>query len=105
MPIRTKFKIIGAAAAAANLLWEFNIAAKKEDKQTNNTNGNVILVKSIAISIFLISSANPGAIKLTKIGIKISTIKTKKKRPKKSKLKIWLAKIFDLDLLFTNSEE
>ena len=30
------FKIIGAAAAAANLLCEFKIAPKKEDKLTNN---------------------------------------------------------------------
>ena len=28
--------MIGAAEAAANLLWELSIAAKKEDKLTNN---------------------------------------------------------------------
>ena len=46
------FKMIGAADAAANLLWEFNIAEKKEDKLTNNKKGKVILVKVIASSIF-----------------------------------------------------
>ena len=40
------------AAAAANLLWEFNIAPKKDDKLTNIKNGKVILVKAIANSIF-----------------------------------------------------
>ena len=44
------FKIIGAAAANANLLWEFNIAAKKDDKLTNNKKGKVILVKYIVNS-------------------------------------------------------
>ena len=39
------FKIIGAAEATANLLCEFNIAEKKEDKLTNNRKGNVILVR------------------------------------------------------------
>ena len=38
--------MIGAAAAAANLLFEFSIPAKKEDKLTNNKKGNVILVSS-----------------------------------------------------------
>ena len=44
--------MIGAADAAANLLWEFKIAEKKEAKQTNIKKGNVILVKEIANSIF-----------------------------------------------------
>ena len=35
-PAQKKFKITGAAAAAANLLWEFNIAEKKDDKLTKN---------------------------------------------------------------------
>ena len=47
------FKIIGVAEAAANLLWEFNIAEKKDDKLTNNKKGKVILVKLIAISNFI----------------------------------------------------
>ena len=33
------FKIIGAAAAAANLLWEFNIADKKDARQINSKKG------------------------------------------------------------------
>ena len=40
--------MIGAAAAAANLLFEFNIPEKKDDKLTNNRKGNVILVSSTA---------------------------------------------------------
>ena len=42
-PIKIKFKIIGAAEAAANLLCEFKIAEKKDAKLTNIKNGNVIL--------------------------------------------------------------
>ena len=38
------FRIIGAAAAAANLLLELRIPAKKDDRLTNNKNGKVILV-------------------------------------------------------------
>ena len=52
---------MGAAAAAANLLLEFSIPAKKEDKLTNNKNGNVILVSSIAKLNFIWSSKKPGA--------------------------------------------
>ena len=40
--------MMGAAAAAANLLYEFNMAAKKEAKHTKNRKGNVILLKSTA---------------------------------------------------------
>ena len=39
---------MGAAAATANLLYEFNIAAKKDAKHTKNKNGKVILLKSTA---------------------------------------------------------
>ena len=46
--IRTIFKIIGAAAAAPNLLFEFKIPEKNDDKLTNNKKGNVILVNSTA---------------------------------------------------------
>ena len=52
---------------------------QKEAKQTNIRKGNVILVKVIANSIFLHHPTNPGAIKLMKIGIKSSMIKTKNK--------------------------
>ena len=96
--------MIGAADAAANLLCEFSIAEKKDDKLTKNKNGKVALVKFVANSIFWISWVNPGAIKPTKAGIKISIIKTKNNNPTKSKLKISLANELDLDLLFANSE-
>ena len=46
------FKIIGAAAAAANLLCEFRIAEKKDAKQMKNKKGKVILVKFTATVIF-----------------------------------------------------
>ena len=60
--IKTKFNIIGAAAAAANLLLEFKIPEKKEDKLINNKNGKVILVNSIAKPYFTSFSTKPGAI-------------------------------------------
>ena len=47
LKIKTTFKIIGAAAAAANLLLEFNIPAKKDDRLTNKRKGNVNLGQSI----------------------------------------------------------
>ena len=40
--------IIGAAAAAANLLCVLNIPEKKDDKDTKIKKGKVILVKSTA---------------------------------------------------------
>ena len=46
--ISTTFNMIGAAAAAANLLYEFSIAPKKEAKHIKNKNGKVILLKSTA---------------------------------------------------------
>ena len=46
--IKIIFKIIGAAAAAANLLFEFKMPEKNEDKLTNNKKGKVILVSSTA---------------------------------------------------------
>ena len=61
--IRTMFKIIGAAAAAPNLLFEFKIPEKKDDKLTNNKKGNVILVNSTARLNFCVFSKKPGAIK------------------------------------------
>ena len=47
-PIKITFNIIGAAAAAANLLYELSMAAKKDAKQTKNKKGKVILLKSTA---------------------------------------------------------
>ena len=104
MVTKTKFKIIGAAEAAANLLCEFKIAPKKEDRLTNIKKGKVILVKVVANSNFLVSSMKPGAISPTKIGIKISIMRTKKNKAKNNKLKTSLANLFDLDLFLTNSE-
>ena len=54
--------MIGAAAAAANLLLELSIPAKKEDKLTNIKNGKVILVSSTAKLNLIKSFVNPGAI-------------------------------------------
>ena len=62
LKIKTIFKMIGAAAAAANLLLEFNMPEKKEERLTNNKKGNVILVSSIARLNFKSFSTNPGAI-------------------------------------------
>ena len=52
LDIKIIFKIIGAAAAAANLLLELRIPAKNDDKLTDNQNGKVILVSSTAKSNF-----------------------------------------------------
>ena len=93
--IKTMFKIIGAAAAAANLLWEFRIAEKKDAKQIKNKKGKVILVKFIATVIFSKSPTNPGAIIETNAGIKISITIVKNNKPKNNKLKISLANLFD----------
>ena len=46
--INTIFNTMGAAAAAANLLYELSIAPKKEAKHTKNKKGKVILLKFIA---------------------------------------------------------
>ena len=98
------FRIIGAADAAANLLWEFKIAAKKEARLTNIKNGKVILVKSVANSIFFVSFINPGAIKPTNVGINNSITKTKNNKPKNNKLKISPAKFVDLVFPLTSWE-
>ena len=58
------FKTIGAAAATANLPFEFKIAEKKEDMDTNNKKGKVILLKSVASLNFSGSLVNPGEIKI-----------------------------------------
>ena len=83
------FKITGVAEATANLLWEFKIAEKKEDRLTKNKNGKVILVKVIASSILSGSMVKPGAIKLTNRGIKSSIIKTKKNKTSLDDLPIY----------------
>ena len=69
--IRIIFNIIGAAAASANLLYEFNIPAKNDAREINNKNGKVILVRFIANCIFSSSSKKPGAIRDTNAGINI----------------------------------
>ena len=99
--IKIIFKIIGAADAAANLLCEFNIAEKKEDKLTNNKKGNVILVRKIVRSILSELSEKPGAIIKINEGINISIINTNKNKPIKSKLNILFAKFWDL--IFPNN--
>ena len=96
MIIKKIFKIIGAADAAANLLCEFKIAPKKDDKLTNKRKGKVILVKLIVISSLYEFSVKPGAIKKTNQGINISTTKTKNKITKVRKLKMLLAIILAL---------
>ena len=97
--IKTIFKIIGAAAAAANLLLEFKIPEKKDDKLTKSKNGNVILVSSTAISNFNPLSTNPGAIIQTKYGVKISTIVTKNNKINIKRLNISSANFFPCCLL------
>ena len=67
---------------------------------TNNKNGNVILVKFIVISNFSPFSIKPGAINNTKIGIKISIIRTINKRPKIKKLNTLLANLFEFPVFF-----
>ena len=92
--IKITFKIIGAAAAAANLLFEFKIPEKNEDKLTKSKKGNVILVNSTARLNFILSSTNPGAIKYTKYGVNISTSVTIKSKINKRRLKTSSANFF-----------
>ena len=61
--IKITYKIIGAAAAAANLILELKTPEKKDDKLTNNKKGKVIRVNSTARLNFNSSAINPGAIK------------------------------------------
>ena len=96
---------MGTAAAIANLLWEFKIAEKNEDIHINNKNGKVILVSDIVKSSLSEFSLNPGAIRNTKDGIKISIIKTIKSKEIKSKLKILFANNCDFFFPKTSSEE
>ena len=105
MIIKTIFKIIGAAAVSANLLWEFRIAEKKEAIETNIKNGKVILVRLIAKLIFSLSSINPGAIIETNRGINICIIKTNKSRIINKKFKTSLANLFEFFFPSINSDE
>ena len=98
------FRITGAAAATANLLWEFKIAEKKEDKLTKNKNGKVILVKLIAKSILFWSPVNPGAIRNKNKGMNISTTKTRKNKLIINKLNTLVANLSDWSYPFANSE-
>ena len=90
---------MGAAEAAANLLLEFRIPEKKDDKLTKNKNGNVILVSSTANSNFSPLSINPGAIIQTKYGVKISTNVTKNNKINIKRLNISSANFFPYCLL------
>ena len=89
-------QVVGLGGATDFSLWQLFLRADFVVK-------SVILIL-IASSIFSLSSVNPGAIKLTKLGIKSSTSNTKKNKLKNNKLNISLANLFDLDLLLTNSE-
>ena len=51
-PINITFNMIGAAAAAANLLYELSMAPKKEAKHTKNRKGKVILLNLLRVSIY-----------------------------------------------------
>ena len=94
LKIRTIFKIIGAAAAAANLLFEFKIPEKKEDKLTNSKKGKVIRVSCTARSNLISLPINPGAITYIMYGVKISTIVTIKSKISSNELKTSSANFF-----------
>jgi len=94
-----------AAAAAANLLYEFNIADKKDAKLIKSKNGKVSLVKVTATSNLSKSLLNPGAIILTKLGMKISISIVVSKRLKTKRLNTIFANSFALFLFFTISRE
>ena len=70
-----------------------------------NKKGKVILVKFIATDIFSKSPVNPGAIIETNEGIKISTIIVKNSSPKKRRLNISFANLFDCFFPLTISNE
>ena len=85
------FSIIGAAADAANLLFELRIADKNEDSETNNKKGKVILLNVFATSNLLVSPTNPGEIKYITPPIKISHKKTMPRSINSKKLNIEFA--------------
>mgnify|MGYP001286081544 CR=1 FL=1 len=101
--IKTKFNIIGAADAAANLLCEFKIAEKKDAKLINKIKGKVILVNSIAKTNFSGLDLKPGAISETNNGMNNSTTITSPNNEKVSKLKTLFAKFSEFFLDFVNS--
>ena len=86
-------------------MCEFRIAEKNEAKQIKIKKGKVILVKLIATSIFSKSPTNPGAIIETNAGMKISIIIVKNNNPKKRRLKILLANLFDCFFPLVISDE
>ena len=95
IPIIIIFKIIGAAEAAANLLWEFKIAEKNDAKLTNKIKGKVIFVNWIAKANFSGLDLKPGAIKDTNKGINNSAKSTNANRKIVRRLKILFAKFSD----------
>ena len=84
---------------------QFRIAEKNDARQIKNKKGKVILVKLIATSIFSKSPTKPGAIIETKAGMKISIIIVKNNNPKKRRLKISLANLFDCFFPLVISDE
>ena len=100
--IKIIFNIIGAAAAAANLLKEFSIAPKKEARHIKNRKGKVILLKSTASYNFSGSLIKPGAIKKINCGIKIAATNTKNSKIIKSKLNTFFAKLSASILFFAS---
>ena len=86
---------MGAAAATANLPLEFKIAEKKDDKETNNRKGKVILLKSVASLNFSGSLAKPGEIKKINPPINTSAMIVSGKRIINKKLKTELVKFSD----------
>ncbi len=99
--IKKIFNIIGAAADAANLLFEFSIADKKDESETNNKKGNVILLNVFATSNLLGSSTKPGEIINITPPMKISHKNTSPKSIINKKLNIEFANKYDC-FLFLN---
>ena len=83
--IKVKFKSIGAAAPAANLLKEFSTPVYKETREIKNKYGKVIRDNSINKFNLIGSWAKPGARKYTINGIKNSKIIITMKRIKKNR--------------------
>ena len=73
-----RFKMIGAAAGAANFPREFKMPDWKETMEINSRNGKVIRERVVVSSSFPGSSAKPGASSRTTPGIKISITITKR---------------------------
>ena len=92
---------MGAAAATANLPFEFKIAEKNEDIETNNKKGKVILLKSVANLNFSGSLANPGDIIKINPPINISAIIVSVKRIINKKLKTEFVKFSERLLILS----